>query len=233
MPAQTDQHLHRGLTLRSFCIALVAMFTMGVWIEYEELYNTVGGPLAENSPPNSAVGVIVALLVICGLLYKLRSTLRLAVAELVAAGASRAVGVELGWDLVYQSRSGPPTIPWLDPDVSDHLDVLSSEGVSGAVLVPIGFISDHMEVVWDLDAEALAHARDLGLPCVRAATVGVAPEFVSGLVDLVVERLTDAPVHERPALSRWGPSYDVCPVDCCPNPRGERPALCGAVSVAQ
>ena len=95
MPAQPDKQLHRGLTLRSFCVALVAMFSMGVWIEYEELYNNVGGPLAENSPPNSAVGVIVALLVICGLLYKLRHGLRLAVAELVVIYAALALAAPL------------------------------------------------------------------------------------------------------------------------------------------
>jgi protoporphyrin/coproporphyrin ferrochelatase len=151
-----------------------------------------------------------------------------AVAALVAAGAAAELGVVLDWDLVFQSRSGPPQIPWLEPDVSDHLDVLATAGVSGVTIVPIGFISDHIEVLWDLDTEALSHAAEIDLPCTRAATVGVAPEFVAGLVDLIVERLADVPPAERPALSEFGPSYDACPVGCCANQRGDRPALCGA-----
>ena len=83
MPADTNQYPYRGLTLRAIVVTIVALFAMGVWIEYEELYNTVGGPLAENSPPNSAVGIICILLVICGALYKLRGALRLVTAELV------------------------------------------------------------------------------------------------------------------------------------------------------
>lgn len=150
-----------------------------------------------------------------------------AVAEVVTERVSAQVGVPLGWDLVYQSRSGPPQVPWLEPDISDHLDALSEAGASGAVIVPIGFVSDHMEVVWDLDTEAMAHADEIGLPCVRAATVGTATAFVGGLVDLIVERLADTPPEQRPADTPLGPSYDVCPAGCCPNPRASRPALCG------
>ena len=150
-----------------------------------------------------------------------------AVAGLIADAVRARCGVELPWELVYQSRSGPPQMPWLEPDISDHLDVLHEAGVSGAVMVPIGFISDHMEVVWDLDTEAMAHAADIGLPCVRAATVGTSARFVAALVDLVVERLDDIPAAARPALTRFGPSYDVCPAGCCANPRAPRPALCG------
>lgn len=153
-----------------------------------------------------------------------------AVAELIAGEVSAKVGVELPWELVFQSRSGPPQVPWLEPDISDHLDDLKDGGASGVVMVPIGFVSDHMEVVWDLDTEAMAHAEEIGLPCARAATVGTDAEFVGGLVDLVAERLADTPVAQRPALTRFGPSYDACPVGCCPNPRGERPALCGQVA---
>lgn len=151
-----------------------------------------------------------------------------AVAQLVRDAVVERVGLPLPWDLVYQSRSGPPQIPWLEPDISDHLDACLASGASAAVMIPIGFISDHMEVIWDLDTEATEHAHEIGLPVVRAATVGVDPKFVAGLVDLVVERLTDAPVATRPALTKFGPSYDACPVGCCPNPRVDKPALASA-----
>ncbi len=150
-----------------------------------------------------------------------------AVANLIAQQVGKAVGQDLRWDLVYQSRSGPAHVPWLEPDISDHLAALSSGGASGAVIIPIGFISDHMEVVWDLDTVALEDAAKLQLPAARAATVGCAPGFVAALADLVTERLDDVPAGQRPALTTLGPSYDVCPAGCCPNPRGERPALCG------
>lgn len=153
-----------------------------------------------------------------------------AVAEVVATEAAREVGMPLAWDLVFQSRSGPPQVPWLEPDIGDHLQVVKAEGATGAAIVPIGFISDHIEVLWDLDTEALAIAADIELPCTRAATVGVAPQFVTGLVDLVQERLHDIPADQRPALTRLGPSYDACPVGCCANQRGDRPALCGATA---
>ncbi len=150
-----------------------------------------------------------------------------AVASVIAEQVGQMIGRDLRWDLVYQSRSGAPHIPWLEPDISDHLAALSSAGASGAVIIPIGFISDHMEVVWDLDTVALDDATKLGLPAARAATVGCAPGFVAALADLVTERLDDLPAGQRPALTALGPSYDVCPAGCCPNPRGERPALCG------
>lgn len=150
-----------------------------------------------------------------------------AVAEVITERVSAQIGLPLGWDLVYQSRSGPPQVPWLEPDISDHLDAVADAGASGVVIVPIGFVSDHMEVVWDLDTEALTHAAQIGLPCVRAATVGTAAAFVAGLVDLVEERLADTDLDQRPAETPLGPSYDVCPVGCCPNPRAQLPALCG------
>ncbi len=151
-----------------------------------------------------------------------------AVAQVIADAVAERWGYPLKWDLVYQSRSGPPQIPWLEPDISDHLDECRSDGVSGVVMIPVGFISDHMEVIWDLDTEAASHAEHIGLPCVRAATVGVAPAFVAGLADLIEERLNDVPADQRPALTKFGPSYDACPVGCCPNPRGEKPVLCSA-----
>ncbi len=93
------------------------------------------------------------------------------------------------WRLVYQSRSGPPSQPWLGPDVGDYLEELARDGAPGAVLVPVGFISDHMEVVHDLDVEAAGTARRLGLPLARAATPGTDPRFVSMITALVSERL--------------------------------------------
>lgn len=142
----------------------------------------------------------------------------------VAALIADAVGVE-DWDLVYQSRSGAPHIPWLEPDISDHLDDLKANGARGAVIVPIGFVSDHIEVMWDLDHEALSHAEEIGLPAVRAATVGTHPVFVDMIISLVDEQRD--PGAERPALSALGPWPTPCAVGCCPNPRGDRPALCG------
>ena len=100
----------------------------------------------------------------------------------------RADGTEVTSSLSYCSRSGSPHTPWLEPDVNDHLADLAADGVTKAVLAPIGFVSDHMEVVWDLDTEAAGTARELGLDVARAATAGVAEPFVAGLVDLVLER---------------------------------------------
>jgi protoporphyrin/coproporphyrin ferrochelatase len=147
------------------------------------------------------------------------------VARLVAEGASQVVGRELGWDLVFQSRSGPPSQPWLEPDIGDHLRAERQRGTSAVVMVPIGFVSDHIEVVWDLDSEAVAVAADIGLPVARAATVGTDPRFVAMVRELVCERLEQRPHAERRALGVCGPSWDACPVGCCPNPREDRPAV--------
>ena len=147
------------------------------------------------------------------------------VAALVAAGVATAVGRTPSWELVFQSRSGPPQVPWLEPDVSDHLRALQDQGVDGAVMVPIGFASDHMEVVWDLDTEAMATADEIGLACTRAATVGTDPRFVAMVRELVLERVGSAPAR---ALSPLGPWADVCAVGCCPNPRQQRPAVAGS-----
>jgi ferrochelatase len=122
------------------------------------------------------------------------------------------------WSLVYQSRSGPPSQPWLDPDIGDHLRALAAEGVKDVVVAPIGFTSDHMEVLYDLDLEAKSRAIELGLNMVRAATVGRHPRFVRMVRELVEERLSDAPV--RLHLGTRGPAPDVCPPDCCPAARG-------------
>ena len=131
--------------------------------------------------------------------------------------ASRLVAEGVGhanWRLVYQSRSGPPSQPWLEPDVGDALaQIAAASGSRDVVLVPIGFISDHMEVLYDLDEEAKHKAGQLGLNLVRAGTVGTHPRFVRMIRELAEERLTDSP--NRLALGSLGPSHDVCPADCC------------------
>ena len=134
----------------------------------------------------------------------------------------------LAWDLVYQSRSGPPTQPWLEPDINDRIEELAAEGVKAVVIVPLGFISDHMEVKWDLDTEALETAEEHDIFAVRVPTPGVHEAFVSGLIDLVLERRDGIPTSERPALTELGPWYDVCRPGCCENVRlGFKPALAG------
>jgi ferrochelatase len=131
-------------------------------------------------------------------------------------------------DLVFCSRSGPPQVPWLEPDLNDHLRVLHRRGVPGVAVVPIGFVSDHMEVAYDLDTEARETADELGLPYVRAATAGLDPRFVAMVRDLLLERGAaerGEPV-ERASLASEA-AWEVCAAGCCPNPRGPRPALCG------
>jgi ferrochelatase len=119
------------------------------------------------------------------------------------------------WDLVYQSRSGPPSQPWLGPDILDHLRQLHTEGVENVMVVPLGFISDHLEVLYDLDYEAQALARELGMKMVRASTAGVHPAFITMLRQLIQERLAGAPAL---AIGNYGANHDVCPADCCPAP---------------
>ena len=128
--------------------------------------------------------------------------------RLVAEGAGRG-----RWRLVYQSRSGPPTQAWLEPDVCDHLRALKAEGARDVVVHPVGFVSDHMEVLYDLDTEARQVSEGLGLNMVRAATAGTHPSFVRMIRDLIVERLD--PAAPRPALGTRGPSADACAPGCC------------------
>jgi len=118
------------------------------------------------------------------------------------------------YQLVYQSRSGPPTQPWLEPDIGDHLRALTASGRTDVIVSPIGFISDHLEVLYDLDTEAAELSKELGIRMVRSATIGTHPDFVRMIRDLVVERMD--PGATRPALGVFGPSHDVCPADCCP-----------------
>jgi len=120
------------------------------------------------------------------------------------------------WRLVYQSRSGAPGQPWLEPDIRDALRQLRKDsGPGDVVIVPIGFLSDHMEVLYDLDTEARAVASELGLNMVRAATAGTHPSFVAMIRELIEERINGG---ERRALGTRGPCVDECPQDCCPVP---------------
>jgi ferrochelatase len=152
-----------------------------------------------------------------------------ATAAVVVERVRQETGHRFPHDLVFCSRSGPPSVPWLEPDINEHLGLLAKRGASAAVMVPIGFISDHMEVVYDLDTEALATAEGLGLPAVRAAAPGIDPRFVAMVRDLLLERAA-AERGERPArehVGGLGPSWDRCAVGCCPNPRGDRPTAGG------
>jgi ferrochelatase len=132
-------------------------------------------------------------------------------AELVHAAAAP----DLPWDLVWQSRSGPPQVPWLEPDINDHLAALRDKDVTDVAVSPIGFVSDHLEVIWDLDNEARETAASLGLGYARAGTPGADPRFVTMIRELVRER-TDAAPRER--LGRL-PIWDQCPAECCPPPQ--------------
>lgn len=122
-----------------------------------------------------------------------------------------ALGIER-WRVVYQSRSGSPSQPWLGPDIGDRLRELNAQGCKNVVVAPIGFVSDHMEVVYDLDYEAQNLAQELGMKMVRAATAGTHPAFVKMIRELMLER-----IHNEPPrfLGSRGPVHDVCPADCC------------------
>lgn len=150
-------------------------------------------------------------------------------AQAVVTAAAAGLGHVPEWDLVYCSRSGSPRVPWLEPDVNDHLEALHGEGHDTVVLAPIGFVSDHMEVVFDLDTEAAETAERLGMTVVRAATAGTHPAFVAAVRALLLERAAARRGEEveRPTLGALPASHDLCPVGCCVNPRGPRPALCG------
>ncbi|WP_235940891.1 ferrochelatase [Paramicrobacterium fandaimingii] len=124
----------------------------------------------------------------------------------VAGAILDAVGTDVPHSLVYQSRSGSPATPWLEPDINDAISELT--GVDSLVIVPIGFVSDHMEVLWDLDNEAMESATTNGMRAVRVPTPGIHPAYVSGLVDLLLERINDVPASERPHESPLGPWPD-------------------------
>lgn len=139
---------------------------------------------------------------------QLAETIRLVVEE---------TGIGNPHQLVYQSRSGSPHQPWLEPDILDHMDGLKAQGVADLVIMPIGFISDHMEVMFDLDTEAIHKGEQIAMNVVRAATVGVHPAFVRMIRDLIVERIEAEQGRnpQRLALGNRGPSHDVCAADCC------------------
>ena len=132
------------------------------------------------------------------------------------------------FDLVFQSRSGPPSIPWLEPDINDHLQTLNDQDTNDVTVVPIGFVSDHMEVMFDLDTQAMATASDLGMTMTRVPTVGVAPRFITMIRELIEEQIA-----ERPKLfvGSDGPWPDDCPssTHCIPASTG-RPAGAGRPS---
>jgi len=147
------------------------------------------------------------------------------VAGRVVAGIAAANGTRCDWDLVFQSRSGPPHVPWLEPDVNDAITELAGRGVTDVVLVPIGFISDHMEVIWDLDTQAAQTAAGLGVRLVRTPTVGTHPGFVAGLAGRIAEEL-------RSPATAPGPGQ-FCFADCCLNPRSHAPVVPGCARDAQ
>ena len=120
------------------------------------------------------------------------------------------------WNLVYQSRSGRPQDPWLEPDICDHLRQLPAQGVTDVVVHPVGFLSDHLEVLYDLDVEARQVCDEVGLRMARGSTVGTHPLFVRMIRELIEERLSPGSV--RAACGGEPASHDVCPVDCCPAP---------------
>ena len=147
----------------------------------------------------------------------------------VAEAILDTLGESVAWQLVFQSRSGPPQVPWLEPDINDVIAALPGEGRRAAVIVPLGFVSDHMEVLWDLDTEAMETAAEHGITAVRTPTHGIHPTYVAGLVDLIVERLDGTDAADRPHETALGPWYDVCRPGCCENKRlGFQPALAGA-----
>jgi ferrochelatase len=128
---------------------------------------------------------------------------------------------DYNWDLVYQSRSGSPHHPWLEPDVCDHIQTLKTESdATDLVLFPVGFISDHMEVLFDLDTEAKEICDTLGINMVRAKSVGIHPAFVSMIRELILERTSGA---EKRATGTLPANWDVCPPDCCSYDPTKRP----------
>ena len=151
----------------------------------------------------TAHSIPVSMAASCDYEAQLRETCRL---------VSDAAGVER-WRLVFQSRSGPPAQPWLEPDIRDHLGELKQAGAEDVIAHPVGFVSDHMEVLYDLDTEARRLARELGFNFVRAATAGTHPTFVRMIRELILERMIDE--QPRLVLGAFGPRPDVCAPGCC------------------
>ncbi|MFD4458058.1 ferrochelatase [Nocardia sp. NPDC058480] len=124
------------------------------------------------------------------------------------------------YDVVWQSRSGPPQVPWLEPDIVDHLDVLHGKGIDAVVVCPVGFVSDHLEVIWDLDNEASTRAAELGMAFARAGTPGTDPRFSRMIVELIAERVRGGPVRELGEVPGYGCTADgaLCAPGCCELP---------------
>ena len=144
------------------------------------------------------------------------------VAELTEA--ARLIAGQIGegrhpWSLAYQSRSGPPSVPWLEPDVCDHLGELAKSGTRAVVVIPVGFVSDHMEVRHDLDIDAAQIAGSLGLAFARAATPSTSPRFASMITDLVRERMALPASPPPAALGTMGVPAQDCPAGCCSRAR--------------
>ncbi|GAA4882123.1 ferrochelatase [Saccharopolyspora cebuensis] len=136
------------------------------------------------------------------------------------AEAARLVAEQLGaqgHDVVWQSRSGPPEVPWLEPDIVDHIEALHAKGVPAVVVSPIGFVSDHLEVIWDLDNEAKEKAEELGVGFARAATVGTDPRYPELIAELVSEHLDEAAPRKLSLLPAAGcsPNGEPCAPGCC------------------
>jgi len=171
-----------------------------------ELERSAGAPT--RSPVRStrlvftAHSIPVAMAESCDYADELREA-----SSIVAAGAAPG----MAWDLAWQSRSGPPSVPWLEPDILDHLHALARGGTSEVVVVPIGFVADHMEVVFDLDVQAKELAGSLGMGFVRARCAGASPTFVAGLRDLVADRVADR-VPETMSARTW---RTPCTQGCC------------------
>lgn len=136
----------------------------------------------------------------------------------VAAAAMAQAAPGIAWDLCYQSRSGPPSQPWLEPDISDRLAVAKADGFDGVVIVPLGFTSDHIEVLWDLDTVGVHDAQELGLAVFRSPTVGTDDRFLDVLTDLVAEYVDGTPF---PSFLPEGP-LPPCPGNCCLSARPAR-----------
>lgn len=147
------------------------------------------------------------------------------VAEQVAARIAAETGITKPWELVFQSRSGPPQVPWLEPDVNEAITAYAGDGAGAIVLVPIGFLSDHMEVIWDLDTQASQTAAELGLQFVRTPTVGIDERFVAELAGRIAAAV-------RAGVSDAAPG-EFCHGACCANPRSTAPTVPGMSRIAE
>jgi ferrochelatase len=158
-------------------------------------------------------------------------TQHLAVAAAVIEAVAAEIGESPAWQLAYQSRSGPPSVPWLDPDINDVIADLAGHGRRGVIVVPIGFVSDHVEVIWDLDNEAAETAAQHNVFFARVRTPGVDPRFVGELADLIQERLGTAavPTEELPGARR---RPDFCATRCCVNARATKSTTAAVDSAA-